>query len=65
MRKKLRLMSGEDLGAQIKRLADFIFENIPREPLREEKTVDTAIRIIRKYINLKEQEEVENSTWKY
>lgn len=38
--------SAED---QIKRLADFIMENVPGEPSESEGAVDTAIRLLARY----------------
>lgn len=55
----------EGLESQVKRLGDFIFENIPKELIPTELPIDTAIRIIQKYINLKEEKEIEDATWKY
>jgi hypothetical protein len=36
----------ESLEDQVKRLADFIVENVPGEPSRSEGAVDTAIRLL-------------------
>lgn len=40
----------DDLHSQIKKLADFIIEEIPGEPSTSDGAVDVAIRLLRNYI---------------
>ena len=40
---------GEDLDAQVKKLANFIMDNLPGEPSQSEGAIDCAIRILQRY----------------
>jgi hypothetical protein len=45
-----KMKNEESLESQVKRLADFIMAEVPGEPSRNQGAIDTAIRIIRKFI---------------
>lgn len=42
----------ESLESQVKRLADFIMQEVPGEPSQAEGAIDTAIRLLKEYVRL-------------